>query len=91
MEQYKQEFIEFMVDSQVLKFGDFTLKSGRKSPFLMYCLGLPIKEFRSVSPRRWQSASCMEKKSGIVPTGKKSRTMGIPGSCWAANLRTEIR
>lgn len=35
MEQYKQEFIDFMVDSQVLKFGDFTLKSGRKSPFFM--------------------------------------------------------
>ena len=35
MEQYKQEFIEFMVDSQVLKFGEFTLKSGRKSPFFM--------------------------------------------------------
>ena len=35
MEQYKQEFIKFMVDSQVLKFGDFTLKSGRKSPFFM--------------------------------------------------------
>lgn len=35
METYKQEFIEFMVDSEVLKFGDFTLKSGRKSPFFM--------------------------------------------------------
>ena len=35
MEQYKQEFVEFMVDSQVLKFGEFTLKSGRKSPFFM--------------------------------------------------------
>ncbi len=35
MEQYKQEFIEFMVDCKVLKFGDFTLKSGRKSPFFM--------------------------------------------------------
>lgn len=35
MEQYKQEFIEFMVDCNVLKFGDFTLKSGRKSPFYM--------------------------------------------------------
>ena len=32
---YKQEFIEFMVESDVLKFGDFTLKSGRKSPFFM--------------------------------------------------------
>lgn len=35
MEQYKVEFIEFMVASDVLKFGDFTLKSGRKSPFFM--------------------------------------------------------
>ena len=35
MELYKQEFIEFMVESDVLKFGEFTLKSGRKSPFFM--------------------------------------------------------
>lgn len=35
MEAYKEEFIEFMVESDVLKFGDFTLKSGRKSPFFM--------------------------------------------------------
>lgn len=35
MEAYKKEFIEFMVDSGVLRFGEFTLKSGRKSPFFM--------------------------------------------------------
>ncbi len=35
MEQYKQEFIDFMVESKVLKFGSFTLKSGRQSPFFM--------------------------------------------------------
>ena len=35
MEQYKKEFIEFMVDSDVLRFGEFILKSGRKSPFFM--------------------------------------------------------
>ena len=35
MEQYKKEFIDFMLESKVLKFGDFTLKSGRKSPFFM--------------------------------------------------------
>lgn len=35
MEAYKSEFIEFMVESDVLKFGEFTLKSGRKSPFFM--------------------------------------------------------
>ncbi|MCR4895582.1 MAG: orotate phosphoribosyltransferase [Lachnospiraceae bacterium] len=35
MESYKEEFIRFMVDCNVLKFGEFTLKSGRKSPFFM--------------------------------------------------------
>ncbi len=35
MQKYKQEFIDFMVESDVLKFGEFTLKSGRKSPFFM--------------------------------------------------------
>ncbi len=48
MEQYKQEFIEFMVESDVLKFGEFTLKSGRKSPFFMnagaYVTGSQLKK-----------------------------------------------
>lgn len=35
MEQYKKEFIDFMVECDVLKFGSFTLKSGRQSPFFM--------------------------------------------------------
>ena len=47
MEAYKSEFIEFMVQSDVLKFGDFTLKSGRKSPFFMnagaYVTGSQLK------------------------------------------------
>ena len=47
MEQYKQDFIEFMVESEVLKFGEFTLKSGRKSPFFMnagaYVTGYQLK------------------------------------------------
>lgn len=48
MEQYKEDFIEFMVDSDVLRFGDFTLKSGRKSPFFMnaglYVTGSQLKK-----------------------------------------------
>ena len=35
MEQYKQEFIECMIDCQGLKFGDFVTKSGRKTPFFV--------------------------------------------------------
>lgn len=48
MERYKEEFISFMVESDVLKFGDFTLKSGRKSPFFMnagaYVTGAQLKK-----------------------------------------------
>lgn len=48
MEQYKQEFIDFMVESDVLRFGEFTLKSGRKSPFFMnaglYVTGTQLKK-----------------------------------------------
>ncbi len=47
MEQYKKEFIDFMVEAQVLKFGSFTLKSGRQSPFFMnagaYVTGSQLK------------------------------------------------
>lgn len=35
MEQYKREFIEFMIDCEVLKFGDFVTKSGRNTPFFV--------------------------------------------------------
>ena len=35
MEDYKKEFVSFMLDAKALKFGEFTLKSGRKSPFFM--------------------------------------------------------
>lgn len=47
MEQYKKDFIDFMVEAQVLKFGSFTLKSGRQSPFFMnagaYVTGSQLK------------------------------------------------
>ena len=35
MNDYQKQFVDFMVASDVLKFGEFTLKSGRKSPFFM--------------------------------------------------------
>ena len=53
MEGYKQEFIEFMVDCGVLKFGEFTLKSGRKSPFFMnaggYVTGAQLKKLEIIA------------------------------------------
>ncbi len=35
MEGYKREFIEFLMGANVLKFGDFTAKSGRKIPYFV--------------------------------------------------------
>lgn len=35
MEAYKREFIEFLEGAGVLKFGDFTAKSGRKIPYFI--------------------------------------------------------
>ena len=35
MENYKKEFIEFMIESEVLRFGEFITKSGRKTPFFI--------------------------------------------------------
>ena len=32
---YKQQFIRFMVENGVLRFGEFTLKSGRKAPYFI--------------------------------------------------------
>lgn len=35
MEEYKRDFIDFMVECNVLTFGDFITKSGRKTPFFI--------------------------------------------------------
>ena len=33
----KKEFIEFMMSADVLRFGDFTTQSGRKTPYFVIC------------------------------------------------------
>ena len=35
MQAYKEEFVHFMVDCEVLRFGDFVTKSGRRTPFFI--------------------------------------------------------
>lgn len=35
MQEYKKEFIKFLIDNKSLKFGEFTLKSGRLSPYFL--------------------------------------------------------
>lgn len=55
MEQYKKEFIEFMVDCGVLKFGDFVTKSGRNTPFFIntgfYRTGSQLRKLSSYYAR----------------------------------------
>ena len=57
MEQYKKDFIEFMIDCQVLKFGDFVTKSGRKTPFLS------TPGFTALAPSCANSANTMHRRS----------------------------
>lgn len=77
MEAYKQEFIDFMVDSDVLKFGEFTLKSGRKSPFFMnagaYVTGNQLHKLglyyaqASTMPSAWTSTSSSAPPTKGIP------------------------
>ena len=88
MESYKSEFIEFMVESDVLKFGDFTLKSGRKSPFFMnagaYVTGSQLKKLGEYYTREFHwlllpqlhSVNCTEKRSVTAVTARKPRITG---------------
>ena len=59
MEQYKKDFIEFMVDSQVLRFGDFVTKSGRRTPFFVntgyYRTGIQLKKLGQYYARAIES------------------------------------
>ncbi|HAX53147.1 orotate phosphoribosyltransferase [Muricomes intestini] len=63
MQQYKQEFIEFMIDCEVLKFGDFVTKSGRKTPFFVntgfYRTGTQLRKLGEYY------AKAIEKKFGL--------------------------
>ena len=60
MDQYKQEFIEFMVECQVLRFGDFVTKSGRKTPFFIntgfYRTGSQLKRLGEYYARAIENA-----------------------------------
>ena len=59
MEQYKKEFIEFMIDCEVLRFGDFVTKSGRKTPFFVntgfYRTGAPLRKLGEYYAKAIQS------------------------------------
>ena len=89
MEQYKQDFIEFMVDSNALKFGSFTLKSGRQSPFFMnagsYVTGTQLRKLGEYYAR-----AIDEKYGDDVDVLFGPAYKGIPLSVAAAMAYSEL-
>jgi orotate phosphoribosyltransferase len=89
MEKYKQEFIEFMVDCGVLKFGDFTTKSGRKTPFFInagyYRTGSQLRKLGEYYAKAIKSAFGLEFDVLFGPAYK-----GIPLSVAASMAISEF-
>lgn len=89
MEAYKQEFIEFMIDCQVLKFGDFVTKSGRKTPFFVntgfYRTGSQLRRLGEYYARAIQSAFGMDFNVLFGPAYK-----GIPLSVATSMAISEL-
>ncbi len=89
MESYKQEFIEFMIDCDVLKFGDFVTKSGRKTPFFVntgfYRTGTQLRRLGNYYARAIKEAFGMEFDVLFGPAYK-----GIPLTVAASMAISEI-
>ena len=89
MEQYKQEFREFMIDCQVLKFGDFVTKSGRKTPFFVntgfYRTGAQLRRLGGYYARAIKDAFGLEFDVLFGPAYK-----GIPLSVAASMAVSEL-
>lgn len=89
MESYKQEFIEFMIDCDVLKFGDFVTKSGRKTPFFVntgfYRTGTQLRRLGQYYARTIKEAFGMEFDVLFGPAYK-----GIPLTVAASMAISEI-
>jgi len=89
METYKQEFIEFMIDCEVLRFGDFTTKSGRKTPFFVntgfYRTGAQLRKLGEYYARAIKEAFGLEFDVLFGPAYK-----GIPLSVATAMAISEL-
>ncbi len=59
MQEYKEEFITFLVKSRALKFGDFTLKSGRQCPYFLN-MGFFYKGSQIIELGRYYAAALNE-------------------------------
>lgn len=89
MERYKEEFIEFMVECEVLRFGDFVTKSGRKTPFFInagnYRTGSQLRRLGGYYARAIHDAFGLDFDILFGPAYK-----GIPLSVAAASAISEL-
>lgn len=89
MESYKQGFIEFMIDCDVLRFGDFVTKSGRKTPFFVntgfYRTGAQLRRLGQYYARAVKEAFGLEFDVLFGPAYK-----GIPLSVAASMAISEL-
>jgi orotate phosphoribosyltransferase len=74
----EQEAIEFFLREEVLKFGDFTLKSGRKSPYFFntgsLCTAAQLAKMGALYARKLQSESVFDSADAVFGSAYK----GIP-------------
>ena len=79
MEAYKREFIQFLDKAGVLKFGDFTAKSGRKIPYFinagMIKTGEEIATLGEFYARAYQESGA---RSRLCSTGLPTRASPLP-------------
>jgi len=89
MEAYKSEFIEFMIDCEVLKFGNFVTKSGRRTPFFVntgfYRTGTQLRRLGEYYARAIQNAFGLDFDVLFGPAYK-----GIPLAVAAAMAISEV-
>lgn len=79
---YKQQFIKFMVENGVLKFGEFTLKSGRKAPYFINTGN--YKSGAQLSKLGEYYAQCIEDNGIVADTLVGPAYKGIPLAVTAA-------
>lgn len=73
---YKQQFIKFMVENGVLRFGEFTLKSGRKAPYFINTGN--YKSGAQLSKLGEYYAQCIEDNGIVADTLVGPAYKGIP-------------
>ncbi len=93
MEAYKREFIEFLEGAGVLKFGDFTAKSGRKIPYFINAgeikTGEQISKLGDFYSKAYVAA-LGEKKAALFGPAYKGIPIAVSVSCALAKRGIDL-